>query len=116
MSEMEYQIRSWYHYLWLSGDHIVEQHVHNLDVINWIMGKHPVKAFGCGGRAWQEQGNIWDHHAVDFEYDNGVHLSSMARQIELPDHNVSEFVVGTKNSSNCNNWNRRQGQGMELWR
>ena len=104
MSDMEYQIRSWYHFLWLSGDHIVEQHVHNLDVINWIMGKHPVRAFGCGGRAWQGKGNIWDHHAVDYEFDNGVHLSSMCRQLEAPDHNVSEFVVGTKNSSNCSDW------------
>ena len=104
MSEMEYQIRSWYHYLWLSGDHIVEQHVHNLDMINWAMGEHPVEAFGHGGRAWQEKGNIWDHHTVDYVFGNGVHLNSMCRQSANGVDNVSEFVVGTKGSSNLNNW------------
>lgn len=104
-SDMEYQIRNWYHFLWLSGDHIVEQHVHNLDVVSWAMGgMHPVKAFGYGGRAWQKRGNIWDHHTVDFEFENGVHLSSMCRQIANCAGNVSEFVVGTKASSNCANW------------
>jgi predicted dehydrogenase len=103
-SDMEYQMRNWYHYLWLSGDHIVEQHVHNLDVINWVMGKHPVKAYGYGGRAWQEKGNIWDHHAVDFTYANGVHLASYAKQIANSTDNVSEFVVGTQGQSNCASW------------
>ena len=103
-SDMEYQMRNWYHFLWISGDHIIEQHVHNLDVINWAMGTHPVKAFGCGGRAWQKKGNIWDHHAVDFEFENGVHLTSMCRQIANSVSNVSEFVVGTKASSNCADW------------
>jgi len=108
MSDMEWQIRSWYHFLWLSGDHIVEQHVHNLDVINWSMKAHPVKAYGCGGRAWQIKGNIWDHHAVDFEYANGAHLMSLCRQIQTPKDNVSEFVVGTKGSSNCKDWIKAQ--------
>jgi predicted dehydrogenase len=110
-SDVEYQLRCWYHFLWLSGDHIVEQHVHNLDVINWAMGMHPVKAFGYGGRAWQIHGDIWDHHTVDFEFENGVHLSSMCRQIPNCVDNVSEFVVGTKASSNCADWIR--GKGME---
>jgi len=113
-TDMEYQMRSWYHFLWLSGDHIVEQHVHNLDVINWVMRTHPVKAFGHGGRAWQKQGNIWDHHTVDFEYENGVHLTSMCRQIANCADNVSEFVVGTKGSSNCAGW--IGGRGAKEWK
>ncbi len=106
MSDVEYQIRSWYHFLWLSGDHIVEQHVHNLDVINWIMGKHPVKAFGTGGRAWQKRGNIWDHHGVVFHYDNDVILTSFCSQTPRPERNdrVNEFVQGSKGKSNCAGW------------
>lgn len=104
MSEMEYQIRNWYHYLWTSGDHIVEQHVHNIDVALWVMGKHPVKAFGYGGRAWQQKGNIWDHHTVDFEFENGVHMSSMSKQTAGDFSNVSELMVGTKGRSDCRKW------------
>lgn len=106
-SDVEYQIRNWYHFLWLSGDHIVEQHVHNLDVINWVLGKkHPEKAYAVGGRAWQERGNIWDHHAVNFEYDNGVHMISMSSQTPRPGDNyrVQESVHGTKGFSNCSNY------------
>src|SRR5262249_27982451 len=82
-------------------DHIVEQHVHNLDVINWIMGDHPVSAVGMGGRAGRkvgdpnEVGNIWDHFAVEYTYKNGVKLASYCRH--LPgDNDVSETVVGTQ--------------------
>jgi myo-inositol 2-dehydrogenase/D-chiro-inositol 1-dehydrogenase len=73
-----YQIRNWYHFMWVCGDHIVEQHVHNLDVINWVMGSHPIRATGMGGRATRkigdpnEVGNIFDHFAVEYEYKNGV--------------------------------------------
>ncbi|MFH1742402.1 MAG: Gfo/Idh/MocA family oxidoreductase [bacterium] len=98
-TDLEYQMRNWYHFLWLSGDHIVEQHVHNLDMIHWAMQTHPATALGYGGRAWQKLGNIWDHHTVDFTFDNGVHLNSMCRQIANCADNVSEFVVGTKGSS-----------------
>lgn len=103
-SEMEYQIRNWYHFLWLSGDHLVEQHVHNLDVISWVLGKYPVRAYGQGGRAWQQRGNIWDHHQVDYTYGNGIHLMSMASQIERPDSKVEEWVIGDKGVSNCKDW------------
>ncbi len=103
-SDVEYQIRNWYHFLWLSGDHIVEQHVHNLDVMNWIMDAHPVKAFAIGGRAWQEKGNIWDHHAVDFVYENGIHMTSMCRQSPGETNRVQEEIQGTKGFSNCQNY------------
>lgn len=100
-----YQINNWYHFLWMCGDHIVEQHVHNIDVINWIMNDHPVKAVGMGGRAARkvgdpnEVGNIWDHYAVEFEYKNGVKLHSFCRHIP-GETDVSEAVVGTKGRCN----------------
>ena len=101
MTDAQYQLNNWYHFLWVCGDHIVEQHVHNLDVINWIMNDHPVRAVGMGGRATRkvgdpnEVGNIWDHYAVEYEYKNGVKLYSYCRHI--PGQNdVAEAVVGTK--------------------
>ena len=100
-SDMEYQIRNWNYFDWLSGDHLVEQHVHNIDVINWVMGTHPVKALAMGGRQVRTEevyGNIFDHFAVDFEYANGVHLSSLCRQWENADKLIAEFVVGTAGS------------------
>lgn len=98
-SELEYQIRNWYYFTWLSGDHNVEQHVHNLDVANWIMGeKHPVVARGMGGREVRdrpENGQIYDHHFVEYEYDDGTLLYSQARQIPNCWRSVSESVAGT---------------------
>jgi predicted dehydrogenase len=98
-SDTEYQLRNWYHFLWLCGDHIVEQHVHNLDVACWAIGAHPVRAVGMGGRqviSDPEYGQSYDHFAVDYEFPNGVHVMSMARQIEGCENNVSETIVGTK--------------------
>jgi myo-inositol 2-dehydrogenase / D-chiro-inositol 1-dehydrogenase len=98
-TEMEYQLRNWYFYTYLSGDHIVEQHVHNLDVINWAMGSPPVEALGTGGRQWRVQpefGNIYDHFAVRYRYANGAIVTSMARQIDGTDALVFEAVLGSK--------------------
>jgi len=108
-TEMEKQIRNWYHYTWLSGDHICEQHVHNLDVCNWVMKTHPVKAIGVGGRAalGSKSGHIFDHFAVEFEYPNGVRLFSQCRQITGCDGKVSEFVVGAKGGINPGGGGRR---------
>ncbi len=104
-SDIEYQLRNWYHFLWVCGDHIVEQHVHNLDVMNWFIGGHPVKAIGMGGRNGNsaarpngdpnEVGHIFDHFAIEFEYANGVKISSYCRHYEGP-QDVSELVIGTK--------------------
>ena len=88
----------------MSGDHIVEQHVHNIDVMNWVLGDHPVKCVGMGGRQVRTDpayGHIFDHFAVEYEYPNGVRLMSMCRQIDGCCNNVSERVVGTKGTSNC---------------
>jgi predicted dehydrogenase len=102
MSEMEWQCRNWLYFTWLSGDHIVEQHVHNIDVINWAFGALPVKAMGMGGRQARtapEYGNIFDHFAVEFEYPNGVRVMSMCRQTEGAAERVEERLVGTKGSA-----------------
>ena len=83
MSELEYQVRNWYFFDWLSGDHICEQHIHNLDVCNWVKGEHPVSAEGMGGRQVRTDkrfGNIFDHHAVIYTYADGTKMHSYCRQ------------------------------------
>ncbi len=119
-TEMEYQLRNWYMFNWLCGDHIVEQHIHNLDVANWVLNGYPVRALGMGGRAYQkglDSGEIFDHHAVQYEYANGVRVFSECRQIPGCWNSVSEHVHGTKGSSNvggytitgANAWKYRGG-------
>jgi len=103
-SDAEWQIRNWLYFSWLSGDHIVEQHIHNLDVANWVMGGHPVRAVGVGGRQWRtgaEYGHIFDHFAVDFEYANGARVLSMCRQIDGSTNHVGERFAGTRGSSDA---------------
>src|SRR5206468_4705388 len=98
-TEMEYQMRNWYYFTWICGDHIVEQHIHNLDVINWVKQGHPVRAQGMGGcevRKGLDYGEIFDHHAVEFEYQDGSRLFSFCRHIQGCWDSVSEHVVGTK--------------------
>ncbi len=99
-SDMEFMIRDWVNWCWLSGDHIVEQHVHNIDVINWFTGQRPVKAVGFGARHRRITGDQYDFFNIDFEYENGMHCHSMCRQIDGCANNVSEFLVGTKGSAN----------------
>jgi len=102
-SDMETQIRNWLYYTWASGDHICEQHVHNLDVINWVLKDHPTQAHGMGGRQVRtdpKYGHIFDHFAVEYSYPNNVHVLSECRQIDGCEGNVSEFIVGTKGKSN----------------
>jgi predicted dehydrogenase len=95
-SDMEWQMRNWPWIVWTSGDHIVEQHVHNIDVINWAFNTHPVKVYGMGGRAVRKNGNMYDHFSVEFEYPNGVRIQSMCRQMPGCSERISEHVVGTK--------------------
>jgi predicted dehydrogenase len=97
-SELEFQIRNWLYFTWLSGDHIVEQHIHNLDVINWLLNDYPVKASGLGGRQVRlgaQHGEIFDHHAIEYTYANGLVMSSQCRQIPDCWNEVSEHVYGT---------------------
>ena len=103
-TDVEWQIRNWLYFTWLSGDHIVEQHVHNIDVINWALNALPVKCVGMGGRQKRTDpayGHIFDHFAVEYEYPNGVRVMSMCRQQDGCCGNVLERVIGTKGSSNC---------------
>ena len=106
-SDMEWQIRNWLYLTWLSGDHIVEQHVHNIDVANWAFNTHPDKVVALGGREVRKDpvfGQIFDHFAMDYVYPNDVHVLSMCRQIDGCASNVSERIVGTLGTTNCSGW------------
>ncbi|MEN6458276.1 MAG: Gfo/Idh/MocA family oxidoreductase [Thermoguttaceae bacterium] len=100
-TEMQFQIRNWYYFTWLSGDHIVEQHVHDLDVANWIARAHPVAAQGVGGRqvrVGKNVGEIFDHHTVEFTYANGLKLFSYCRHMPNCWQSFSEHAHGVKGS------------------
>lgn len=103
-SDVEWQIRNWLYFTWSSGDHIVEQHIHNIDVANWAMNAHPIRAVGVGGRQWRtgaEYGHIFDHFAVNFEYPNGAQVLSMCRQIDGSANHVGERFVGTRGTTDA---------------
>ena len=108
MSDVAYQISNWYHFNWLCGDHIVEQHVHNLDVANWVLGGHPQRAVGMGGRVRpctdpNVDGQIFDHFAIEYEYNNGLIVQSYCRQIDnCNPGNISEVFIGTKGTCYMN--------------
>jgi len=100
-TEMQFQVKNWYHFVWTGGDNIVEQHVHNIDVSNWIVGDHPIEANGMGGcqvRKRRGESQIFDHHFVEFTYKNGVKMFSQCRQQPGTWSSVSEYVHGTKGS------------------
>jgi len=104
-TEMEYQMRNWYYFNWLCGDHICEQHIHNLDVCNWVRGGHPVRGNGQGGRqvrTGKDHGEIYDHHFVEFEYGDGSRMWSQCRHIPGCFSSVSEAVQGTNGWSQIN--------------
>ena len=103
-SDTEWQLRNWLYFTWLSGDHICEQHIHNLDVANWVMKAHPIKAVGVGGRQWRTDpayGHVYDHFAVDFEYPNGAHITSICRQIDGTANYVGEHFIGSAGNSDA---------------
>ena len=102
-NDMEYMIRNWNNFCWLCGDHILDTHVHNIDVINWFMGKHPEKAIGYGGRARRVTGDQYDFFSVDFDYGNGISSHSMCRQIDSCANGTGELIVGTEGYTNCQN-------------
>jgi predicted dehydrogenase len=106
-TELQYQLRNWYYFTWISGDFIVDQHIHNIDIINWIKRGHPVRAQGMGGRQVRNDpklhGQIFDHHFVEYEYADGSKLFSQCRQGQAGTHQkVSEHVVGTKGRADLN--------------
>ena len=103
-TEMEYQMRNWYYFNWLCGDHITEQHIHNIDVMNWFKGAYPVKAQGMGGRqvrSGKEFGEIYDHHFVEYHYADGTVLNSQCRHIKGTYSIVDEMMQGTKGAVKC---------------
>lgn len=107
-TELEYQMRNWYYFNWLCGDHIVEQHIHNIDVANWFIGSVPVSAQGMGGRevrAGNEYGQIYDHHFVEFTYPDGQVIASQCRHQPGCMNRVEEVFQGTRGSVTTNSTN-----------
>ena len=105
-TELEYQMRNWYYFNWLCGDHIVEQHIHNLDVANWFLDEHPISAQGMGGREVRkgiDHGEIFDHHYVEFKYPSGAVIHSQCRHQPGTLRKVNEVLVGTKGVINLRN-------------
>ena len=115
-SDVEYQLMNWYHFVWLSGDHIVEQHVHNLDVINWAMKGHPLKAVGQGGRIGRRDlkdprnggvagvGHIYDLFSIEYEYAGGVPMYSYCSHVPGTTQDVSETIYGSKGTSQISSY------------
>lgn len=117
-TEMEYQMRNWYYFVWLCGDHITEQHIHNLDVINWFKGGYPVRAQGMGGRQvrkGKDNGEIFDHHYVEFQYADGSLLNSQCRHIPGTMSRVDELLVGTKGKIQAGAANIVDAKGKVLY-
>lgn len=115
-NDMEWMIRDWVNWSWLSGDHIVEQHVHNIDVFNWFSGLKPVAATGFGARQRRITGDQYDMFSVDFEYENGIHMHSMCRQIDGCTDNVSEFIQGTHGSWSSSKAEIKNLAGEVIWK
>src|SRR6266481_4329743 len=116
LTEMEYQMRNWYYFVWLCGDHICEQHIHNLDVMNWVKQGPPVRAHGMGGvevRKGPDYGEIFDHHCVEFEYEDGTRCFSQCRHINGCWSDVSEHIVGTKGACDVSSYVIR---GENAWK
>jgi len=117
-TEMDYQMRNWYYFNWLCGDHITEQHIHNIDVINWFKGGYPVKAQGMGGRQvrkGKDHGEIFDHHYVEFHYADGSILNSQCRHIPKTMAKVDELLTGTKGKIFCGAGNITDLKGKVLY-
>jgi len=112
--DVEWQLRNWRYFRWLSGDIIVERHVHNIDVINWAIGSGPERIHGLGGRQYRtagEYGDVYDHFGVEFFYPNDVHVLSLCRQIDGSDERIGERLVGTKGTTDC----RGRIEGENAW-
>ena len=117
-TEMEYQMRNWYYFVWLCGDHICEQHIHNIDVVNWFKEGYPVKAQGMGGREvrkGKDHGEIFDHHYVEFHYADGSILNSQCRHIPGTMSKVDELLIGTKGSIACGAANIKDSKGKVIY-
>ena len=117
-SELEYQMRNWYYFTWLCGDHIDEQHIHNLDVINWLADGHPIEAQGVGGREVRkgvDHGQIFDHHMIEYTYPSGLKMLSQCRHIQGCWNSVSEHVHGSNGSADISKALIRDAKGTKVW-
>ena len=114
-TDMEYMLRNWANFCWLSGDHIVEQFIHEIDVMNWYIGKNPVKAMGWGGRQRRVTGDQYDFFSIEYIYDNGMHTHCAARQITGCSNLTEQFIAGTDGFANARGtlYNLR---GEEIWK
>jgi predicted dehydrogenase len=102
-NDMEYMLRNWNNFCWLCGDHILDTHVHNIDIVNWFLGKQPESAIGFGGRVRRLTGDQYDFFSIDFEFGNGVFSHSMSRQVDGCANTLGELVMGTDGYTNCKN-------------
>jgi myo-inositol 2-dehydrogenase / D-chiro-inositol 1-dehydrogenase len=115
MSDMEYMLRNWANFCWLSGDHIVEQFIHEVDVMNWYLGKIPVKAMGWGGRQRRVTGDQYDFFSIEYVYDNGMHTHCAARQITGCSNLTLQHIVGTEGYANAKGM-LYNNKGEEVWK
>ena len=115
-SDFENMIADWVNWRWLSGDHIVEQHHHNLDVYTWFTGKRPVRCLGTGARHRRVTGDQYDNFHVAFEMEDGTHMQSMCRQMSGQQGSTYEFIQGTKGSWTSREHVIRDLEGNEIWR
>ena len=102
-SDMEYMLRNWNSFCWLGGDHILDTHVHNIDIVNWFMGKTPESAIGFGGRHRRLTGDQYDFFSIDFDFGNGISSHSFSRQIDGCANQLGEVIMGTEGYTNCKN-------------
>lgn len=117
-SDMEYCLRNWFNVKWLSGDHILDQGIHNIDMATWFMGEHPEQAVGFGGRSRRLTGDIFDFFSIDYTYKNNKRMLHTARQIDGCDGNVSEQILGAKGVVQLNDRNEIKivdWEGNTLW-
>ncbi|NND95715.1 MAG: Gfo/Idh/MocA family oxidoreductase [Pirellulaceae bacterium] len=118
-TELEYQLRNWYYFNWLCGDLISEQHIHNLDVINWLLDSHPIEAQGQGGREIRrgvEHGQIFDHHMIEYSYAGGVRMLSQCRQMPGCWNQVGEHIHGTNGSADISAAKIYDRGGKLIWK
>ena len=115
-TDMEWNIRDWVNWKWLSGDHIIEQHVHNIDVFLWMSGLKPVSATAFGSRQRRVTGDQYDFFSTDFTMENGIHMHSMCRQIDGCSSKVSEFIQGSKGSWDSETNEIKDLEGNVLWK
>ena len=110
-TELEYQMRNWYYFTWICGDHIVEQHIHNIDVVNWVKDSHPVEAHGLGA----QHGQIFDHHMVRFLYEDGTVMLANARHMPGTPARMSETAMGTSGSADISDAKIFDRKGDTAW-